>query len=124
MSDNLIPIYTVDKPASDAGLPKLVRDNVPEIAMADGKWVKYRIALKEELPGLLKAKLAEEYKEVMDSWEGEDWPDAEEVGDLITVLGAIGIHYPNLGAIASNKNYIVGQFDKGIVLIDYGDRNG
>ena len=59
---------------------KLIRDNVPELALFKGDLLKTRVADMEEMPDLLQRKLIEE------TMEFREKPSYEELADILEVV--------------------------------------
>ena len=98
---------------------KLVRDKIPEIILADGREVSTRILDDKEYAKELEKKLAEEYKEVLES-KGEH--RLEELGDVLEVMMALakldGYSVDDIVVAARKKREKRGGFDKKIFLVE------
>lgn len=70
---------------------KLVRDNIPNIIMQNGKKVKYRVLNKKEYKEALKKKLIEESEELLNA--NTRYSMMEELADVQEVLLAIYMAY-------------------------------
>lgn len=96
---------------------KLIRDRIPEIAEQRGQQLKVRKASTEEMPGLLMAKLSEEYREVLAA-EPDELLD--ELADLIEVAYALAqLHGHSATALEmarSIKRHERGSFVRRLVL--------
>ena len=94
---------------------KLVRDHIPEIIEADGKWcLTRRVHGIDEHMVFLKEKIAEEAQEFIEN------PSYEEAADMIEVIKAF-CHISKLDweavlGVAENKQETHGGFYSGIVL--------
>ncbi len=94
---------------------KLVRDHIPEIIEADGKWcLTRRVHGVDEHMVMLKEKIIEESQEFIEN------PSYEEAADMIEVIKAF-CHLSNLEwdvvlGQAINKQETHGGFYNGIVL--------
>ena len=69
---------------------KLIRDNIPDIAKANGDLITVRIAAPDEAIPLLKAKLIEEAREVAES---DPEHILDELADVLEVLWTLGELY-------------------------------
>lgn len=89
---------------------KLVRDNIPDICIANGQTPKYRILSDKEYKAHLKAKLKEETKEYLQS------SDLEELADILEVVEALadasGSSFDELMNIKKAKAAKNGKFEK------------
>ncbi|MDO4220297.1 MAG: nucleoside triphosphate pyrophosphohydrolase [Candidatus Saccharibacteria bacterium] len=98
---------------------KLVRDNIPDIILADGHEVSTRILNDKEYKAELEKKLMEECKEVLGS-EGEH--RLEELGDVLEVMMALAkldnYYMDDIVVAARKKREKRGGFDKKIFLIE------
>ena len=99
---------------------KLVRDHIPEIIEADGKWCLTRRAHgPDEHMVFLKAKMEEETAEFMEN------PCYEEAADMIEVIKAFchlsGLEWDVVLGQATNKQETHGGFYNGIILQRVGD---
>ncbi|MBE0573608.1 nucleoside triphosphate pyrophosphohydrolase [Candidatus Dojkabacteria bacterium] len=100
-------------------LPKLVRDNIPEIIYQnEGKEPVTRILEEDEYIWHLLAKLQEEVKEVVESESGEH--RLEELADVMELIKAIaaldGVTLEQIEEIRKAKSLKNGGFDKRILL--------
>jgi predicted house-cleaning noncanonical NTP pyrophosphatase (MazG superfamily) len=101
---------------------KLVRDKIPEIIEADGKWCLCRtVHGKDELIAFLRNKMAEEMEEfVVD-------PCLEEAADVFEVfrelLSAHGLSVEDAMYEAARKRTERGGFSKGIILQRVGEKS-
>ncbi|NAS22467.1 hypothetical protein GT755_12320 [Herbidospora sp. NEAU-GS84] len=102
---------------------KLVRDLIPDVIRASGVEPLIREAHRDELPGLLRAKLEEELAEALCSGHPED---PEEFADLLEVLYALaalqGLTPFDLESIRERKAAERGGFEKCLVWL--GNRAG
>lgn len=93
---------------------KLVRDKIPEIIEQKGGQYKIRLANSEEYWNKLKAKLAEEVAEFLES------EDHEELADILEVLKAAsefkGVEWKSVLATQKKKFDERGGFKKRIIL--------
>lgn len=97
-------------------LPKLVRDNIPEIIRKSGRKVKFRKCKnQEELLLLLGQKLIEESKEFVQNQRIEELADILEI--IHSVIDLFGISIDKLYEIRMNKKQINGGYEEGIILI-------
>ncbi len=96
---------------------KLVRDNIPDIIIANNETPVTRILTDEEYKKSLEAKLNEEYEEVIESEGGER---LEELADMIEVIRSLaGLENATLEEIerlADEKRAKRGGFEKKIFL--------
>lgn len=69
---------------------KLIRDLIPELAASNGDYLTVRTARPGELPGLLRAKLAEEATEAITA---DDDALLDELADVIEAVRALGAHH-------------------------------
>lgn len=96
---------------------KLVRDNIPFIALRSGQTVTFRQADPDERVKLLWAKLDEELGELFDATTDEE--KVEEMADVIEVLAALAGRLTTLSTldrVRSNKAHTNGLFDQGYVM--------
>ena len=95
-------------------LPKLVRNNIPEIIARTGRECKYKIASKEEMKSILFEKLEEESREFLEN------PGVDEAVDIYEVFLAIlehwGIHFSDVVNHSYYKRDERGGFSNGIIL--------
>jgi predicted house-cleaning noncanonical NTP pyrophosphatase (MazG superfamily) len=102
---------------------KLVRDYIPEIIEADGKWcLCRRVHGVDEHMVWLKEKINEEAQEFMEN------PSYEEAADMVEVIKAF-CHLNNLEwevvlSSAVNKQETHGGFYSGIILQEVGKEKG
>lgn len=99
-------------------MKKLIRDNIPEIALKEGRTLDTYIE-HEDQPyfDLLKSKLIEESHEVFHAAKREDL--IEEIADVMTVVYELMRHLDceeELLSICENKFQEKGGFSKRIVL--------
>lgn len=98
---------------------KLVRDNIPEIILADGREVSTRILDDKEYRGELEKKLLEECREVL---EAKTEKRLEELGDVLEVMMALakldGYYLDDIVVAARQKREKRGGFEKKIFLIE------
>lgn len=94
---------------------KLVRDKIPQIIEATGKISDIRIAEKEELLGLLEAKLMEEVTEFKQDKNLEELADVMEV--LFGLAKNLGFSEEDLMRKREEKRQERGGFEEGIVLL-------
>ena len=96
---------------------KLVRDNIPEIILANGAEPVTRILDDADYRKSLEEKLNEEYREVLSSSGNER---CEELADMIEVIRSLaGLENKTLDeiiAIADEKKEARGGFEKKIFL--------
>lgn len=117
------------------GLPKLVRDRVPEHIVRDNYVpVFHFVSSQEEYSAALQSKLLEEFEEFMEPdhfvkfMEG-DYSELADVLDVIDLLikagtgGATHIGHPAVAEFRTLKAHEKGQFNKQIVLEDILDRS-
>lgn len=93
---------------------KLVRDNIIEIIQSHGGRADFYIAELQEYGERLRAKLAEEVLEYLESGETEELADILEVVHSLTALQ--GTHREQLQLIQTKKREERGGFEKRIVL--------
>ena len=97
------------------GLPKLVRDKIPEVIAESGRDCKYRIANKQEMKRLLFDKLREESNEFLEN------PGVDEAIDIYEVFLSILNHWDIDFLDVINHSYYKrddrGGFSNGVVLI-------
>jgi len=95
-------------------LPKLVRNNIPEIIAASNKGCKYRIASREEMKFLLFDKLREESEEFLKE------PSVEEAADIYEVFLAVLNHWDiNFYDVVNHSYYKrdeKGSFSNNVIL--------
>jgi predicted house-cleaning noncanonical NTP pyrophosphatase (MazG superfamily) len=98
---------------------KLVRDGIPDLIRSQGGEPVIRPAAAHELPDLLRAKLAEEVVEYLESG------DVAELADILEVVhalaGQVGLSPTDLEKIRAAKADEHGAFDKHLVW--HGNRN-
>ncbi len=99
---------------------KLVRDKIAEFVLKErGEILNTRVASPEEYLQLLKNKLVEEAREVLKANTKEEL--AEELGDLLEVIRAIGVNQEINDNDLFNKREAKflerGGFEAGVVLI-------
>lgn len=98
---------------------KLVRDNIPEIILADGREVSTRILDDKEYRDELEKKLLEECREVL---EAKTEKRLEELGDVLEVMMALakldGYYLDDIVVAARQKREKRGGFEKKIFLIE------
>ncbi|MEV5944660.1 nucleoside triphosphate pyrophosphohydrolase [Streptomyces sp. NPDC051994] len=96
---------------------KLIRDLIPEIAAAHGDYLTVRTARPSELPGLLRAKLAEETTEAITA--GDDTL-LDELADVTEALHALAAHHghspADIEAARAAKAAARGGFQQQLVL--------
>ena len=102
------------------GKMKLVRDRIPEIIEADGKWCLARtVSGFDEHMHMLKEKILEEAQEFIED------PCAEEAADMLEVVRAFcylnNISWEDVSASADKKQTDRGGFVHGIVLQEVGE---
>lgn len=89
---------------------KLVRDNIPDICIANNQTPKYRILSDKDYTAELKSKLKEETKEYLQS------SDIEELADILEVVedlaNASGSSFDELMNIKKAKAERNGKFEK------------
>lgn len=99
-------------------MKKLIRDNIPEIALKEGRTLDTYIEHDDaEYLNLLKLKLIEESSEVFQASKREDL--IEEIADVMTVVYELMRHLDceeELLSICENKFQEKGGFSKRIVL--------
>lgn len=93
---------------------KLVRDNIPEIAAAQGKKFKFRTASKEEMLSLLTQKLREETSEFLEAKNAEELADILEV--VLNLSAELGVDESSLLEIMKKKRERNGGFSRRIVM--------
>ncbi|TFG14012.1 hypothetical protein EU537_04750 [Candidatus Thorarchaeota archaeon] len=93
---------------------KLVRDRIPELIENDGQKPKYRRASGEELDYLLRAKIVEESKELLESGDTEELVDILEVIEALLRLRNVDSAFLEIQKHA--KRLARGAFEKGYVL--------
>ena len=98
---------------------KLVRDQIPEIIEADGKWCLTRkVHGPDEHMVMLKEKIAEEAQEFIEN------PSYEEAADMLEVIKAFcylaGLEFECVESAAQKKQDERGGFYRGIILQDVG----
>ncbi len=95
-------------------LPKLVRDNIPEIIKKSGKQISLREAKDRELEIFLIRKMVEEVSEF------EDTPNLEEAADIYEVFLAFldnwNLDFSEVKEAARLKRSKRGSFQKGLIL--------
>lgn len=89
---------------------KLVRDNIPNICIANNQKPKYRVLNDNEYKIALNKKLKEEVKEYIRSGDTEELADILEVVEAIAV--AQGSTFEDVLKIKENKANKNGKFDK------------
>lgn len=89
---------------------KLVRDNIPNICIANNQKPKYRVLNDNEYKIALNKKLKEEVKEYIRSGDTEELADILEVVEAIAV--AQGSTFKDVLKIKENKANKNGKFDK------------
>ena len=94
---------------------KLVRDHIPEIIEADGKWcLTRRVHGVDEHMVMLKEKIIEESQEFIEN------PSYEEAADMIEVIKAFchlnSVEWDIVLGLAINKQETHGGFYNGIIL--------
>ncbi len=94
---------------------KLVRDKIPGLIHQSGEEPRIRIASREEMDELLRAKIVEEAIELSESGEVEEIADIMEAID--TLLKLRGIEKAAIEKIRKKKNASRGAFTKGYVLV-------
>lgn len=96
---------------------KLIRDGIPEVAAANGDPIRVRVAQPSEMPALLRAKLLEEFNEVMDASTAEL---LGELADLVEVAYALAAAHGHdagmLNAARVGKRVERGAFSKRLVM--------
>lgn len=96
---------------------KLVRDNIPGIALDNGQTVTYRKAAPEDHLNLLWLKLEEEYIELGNAETDEEI--IEEMADVIEVMHAISARLTTQAALdrtRTMKRTLKGGFEEGYVM--------
>ena len=95
-------------------LPKLVRDNIPEIIKNSGKQASLRTVKDKELEIFLIRKMVEEVSEF------EDTPTLEEAADIYEVFLAFldnwNLEFSEVKEAARIKRNKRGSFQKGLIL--------
>jgi predicted house-cleaning noncanonical NTP pyrophosphatase (MazG superfamily) len=98
---------------------KLVRDNIPEIILADGENPKVRVLAKAEYQKELLKKIIEEVKEVEEAKDNKK-ELVKEIGDVEEVLEAIisfyGLDKSEIEKVKAERKVSRGGFDKKIFL--------
>jgi len=105
---------------------KLIRDNIPTIALLEGRALNIRSAKRDELEFLFKTKIIEEANEVFNASNRNDL--VEELADLQQVIKDM-ITQLNLGentttSVRLAKEKARGSFSQSIVLITKEEVNG
>lgn len=98
----------------DNNLPKLVRDNIPDIIRANGTECEIEILSDKDYIKALDAKLDEEVAEYHESHELEEIVDLLEV--ILSIARARGYDMTRLTEIFANKEKERGGFVKRILL--------
>lgn len=93
---------------------KLVRDKIPDIIEEKGEVPKVRIAQKDELDLLLRAKIVEEAMELLESGDTEEIVDIIEAIDSLILLRNVDQGFLDLQR--ETKRHFRGGFEKGYVL--------
>jgi len=99
---------------------KLIRDHIPEIIEADGKWCLTRTANGvDEHMVMLKEKIVEEAQEFIEN------PSYEEAADMLEVIKTFcylnELDFDAVVNIAQNKQETHGGFYRGIILQSVGE---
>ncbi len=99
---------------------KLVRDYIPEIIQADGRWcLTRRVHSVDEHMAMLKEKISEEAQEFIEN------PSYEEAADMLEVIKAFchlsGLEFECVEGVAQSKQEERGGFYRGIVLQKVGE---
>ncbi len=93
---------------------KLIRDKIPEIIEADGKYCKIRVLSEDEFQQCLRAKLLEEVNEFM------EFPCIEEIADIMEVLDSLskclGSNLATVEKKRKQKHEERGGFEKKLFL--------
>lgn len=96
---------------------KLVRDNIPDLDRRRESAGRFRTAQAQEMPGLLRRKLAEEVDELLTAEPGDV---LEEIGDVMEVLYAIaelnGHTRKSVDFTRSRKAFHKGVFANRVVM--------
>jgi len=100
---------------------KLVRDRIPEVISGEGRVPVVRVAAKEEMVGLLAAKLIEEGNEFFEKPGEEELADIMEV--LETLIGVCGYSVEQIRQIKTRKAEERGGFSRRIVLLATKERD-
>lgn len=97
---------------------KLIRDNIPEIASAQGRTLKIEVASDAMLSVMVRHKLEEELEEVLTAQTREQ--KIEELADLLEViekyLQVTGITQSQVQEAREKKNLKNGAFTKNLIL--------
>lgn len=94
---------------------KLVRDMIPEIIKADGKVCLTRPLDEQELVPALRAKLAEELTEYLQSQEISELTDVVEV--IEALVKTAGVTWSQFEQMRNEKRVERGGFSKGVLLL-------
>jgi predicted house-cleaning noncanonical NTP pyrophosphatase (MazG superfamily) len=93
---------------------KLVRDRIPELIENNGQKPKYRRASGDELDYLLRAKIVEESRELLESGDTSEIVDILEVIDALLSLRNVDSAFLEIQKHA--KRLARGAFEEGYVL--------
>ena len=99
---------------------KLVRDNIPDIIIKDGKACKTHVLSQKEYVDALHAKLEEELKEYKDGYDIHELADIQEI--INAIVKADGLSLQEFDAIREAKRKTNGGFDKKIFLESVDDK--
>lgn len=99
-------------------MKKLIRDNIPEIAAAQGRTLNIEVASDAMLSVMVRHKLQEELDEVLISYYHDNI--TEELGDLLDVIDKFmevnNITKEEVQAAREKKNLKNGAFTKNLIL--------
>lgn len=97
---------------------KLVRDNIPDVIVANGEEAFIRVLNDDEYRNELEAKLGEEYQEVLMTTTSDE--RVEELADMVEVIMALasveGKSFDDILEVAKVKRKKRGGFEKKIFL--------
>jgi predicted house-cleaning noncanonical NTP pyrophosphatase (MazG superfamily) len=97
------------------GIPKLVRDKIPDVIRASGAEPITTIAGEAEYARLLRDKLAEEVAEFLDSDDPGELADVVEV--VLALAATLGVDRDGLEALRAAKQAERGGFERRIVWL-------
>lgn len=109
-----------EEPRQNGFVPKLVRDNIPQICAENDKNTVVKSLSAEAYAKALRKKLKEEVAEFMESGE------AEELADILEVVQALSaqqnVSWDALLQIKAQKRDVRGGFEKRLLLTELTDR--
>ena len=109
-----------EEPRQNGFVPKLVRDNIPQICAENGKNATVKALSEEAYAKALRMKLKEEAAEFMESGE------VEELADILEVVQALSeqqnVSWDALLQIKTQKREERGGFDNRLMLTEWTDR--